>query len=56
MMNLTSWGLDLNKILKIIALIETDLPVPVAPATKRCGILARSVANGVPPMSLPRPG
>ena len=44
-MNLTSCGLDLKSMLKIIALIDTDLPVPVAPATSRWGILARSVAK-----------
>ena len=54
MMNLTSCGLDLKSMLKIIALIDTDLPVPVAPATNRWGILARSVENGTPPMSLPK--
>ncbi len=35
------------------ALTATDLPEPVAPATRRCGILARSTTTGAPSMSLP---
>ena len=31
----------------------TDLPEPVIPATKRCGIFAKSPTTGVPEMSLP---
>ena len=34
-------------------LIATDLPVPVAPAMSRCGILARSATIGLPSMSRP---
>ena len=34
-------------------LIETDLPEPVVPATRRCGILARSAMTGSPLMVLP---
>ena len=29
------------------------MPVPVAPATSRCGIFARSASTGLPKMSLP---
>ena len=38
-----------------MALRPTDFPMPVAPATKRCGILARSTTTGKPLISLPRP-
>ena len=41
--------------LRIIALRPTDLPIPVAPATKRCGIFARSTTIGNPLISLPSP-
>ncbi len=30
-----------------MALMATDLPEPVVPATSRCGILARSAVTGV---------
>ena len=50
----TSSGLALNRIDKIIALIPTDLPAPVVPATKQCGILAKSATIGLPEMSLPK--
>ncbi len=33
---------------------NTLLPVPVAPATKRCGILERSKFTGLPTKSLPK--
>ena len=36
-----------------MALMATDLPVPVAPATSRCGIRARSHTTGWPSMLLP---
>ena len=36
-----------------MVLIDTDLPEPVVPATRRCGILARSAMTGSPPMVLP---
>ena len=36
-----------------IALTLTDLPVPVEPAIRRCGIVARSLTNGSPWMVLP---
>ena len=32
----------------------TDLPDPVVPATKRCGIFRRSAIRALPPMSLPK--
>ena len=38
-----------------MALIATDLPEPVAPATSRCGIFCRSSTTGLPAMSLPSP-
>ena len=33
--------------------MQTDLPDPVAPATRRCGILAMSVTTTFPAISLP---
>jgi hypothetical protein len=39
--------------LRIIALMPTDLPEPVVPATSTCGILARSATTGLPEISLP---
>ena len=36
-----------------MALIETDLPDPVVPATNKCGILLRSVIKGFPEISFP---
>ena len=39
MISFTSSGVALYKILMINVLIQTDLPEPVAPAIKRCGIL-----------------
>ena len=38
-----------------MALMPTDLPEPVVPATNTCGILAKSATIGLPPMSLPKP-
>ena len=38
----------------IILLIQTDLPEPVVPATKRCGIDVKSTVIGVPENSFPR--
>ena len=37
-----SSGLNLNKMLAIMALIQTLLPLPVVPATNPCGICAMS--------------
>ena len=39
--------------LVIKALIQTDLPLPVAPAIRRWGISARSVLKGSPEAVLP---
>ncbi len=49
----TSRGVALNKMLNSMALIATDLPEPVVPATSRCGILDRSATTASPLMSLP---
>ena len=38
----------------IILLIQTDLPEPVVPATKRCGIDVKSTVIGVPEIVFPR--
>ena len=38
----------------IILLIQTDLPDPVVPATKRCGMDVRSTVIGIPEMVFPR--
>ena len=38
----------------IMAFIDTDLPVPVAPATSRCGMRARSATMTLPVVSLPK--
>src|ERR1041384_3564708 len=37
-----------------MVLMATDLPEPVVPATRRCGILASSAITGSPPMVFPR--
>ena len=37
-----------------MALSDTDLPAPVAPAMRRCGMRARSAATGCPVASWPR--
>ena len=39
----------------IMVLMQTDLPLPVEPATKRCGILLKSAVIMLPLISLPRP-
>ena len=46
-------GESLNSRLLTIAFRETLFPVPVAPATSRWGILAKSVTKGAPVISLP---
>ena len=43
--NLTSAGCFLYRMDARIAFSPTDLPCPVAPAIKRCGIFARSTTN-----------
>ena len=37
-----------------MALMHTDLPLPVLPAMSRCGILVRSATWHAPAMSLPK--
>ena len=54
MMRRTSSGLALKSKDKIIALMPTDLPAPVVPATKQCGIFAKSTTIGAPEISLPK--
>ena len=49
----TLLGSDLYNKLNISALIATDLPEPVVPATSTCGILAKSATTGLPAISLP---
>ena len=49
----TSSGVARRRIDERIALIHPDLPAPVVPAIRRCGILARSQATPAPVMSLP---
>ena len=53
MINFTSFALALYKKLSIKALMATDLPDPVVPAIKTCGILPRSATTGFPEISLP---
>ncbi|MNT73464.1 hypothetical protein D3C72_2121720 [compost metagenome] len=53
MIRRASFGVALYSIDRIIALMATDLPEPVVPATSTCGILARSADTGWPAMSLP---
>ena len=53
MISFTSSGLALYKILIMIVLMQTDLPEPVAPAIRRCGIFAISVTTTLPPISFP---
>ena len=38
----------------MMLLRQTDLPEPVAPATRRCGALARSKMTSSPSMARPR--
>ena len=50
----TSSGVARIKIDVIIALIIEDLPAPVAPATRRWGILARLAQTKLPSTSFPK--
>ena len=34
-------------------LIKTDLPEPVVPATRRCGVLLKSINSMLPEISFP---
>ncbi len=51
--SLTCSGVDVNRILARMVLIQTLLPDPVAPATSKCGNLGSSVTTAAPAMSLP---
>ena len=51
----TSSGVDRVRIEVIRLLRQTDLPEPVAPAIRMCGILARFATSTRPSTSLPRP-
>ena len=53
MMRRTSSGDERNRMLESIAFTLTDLPVPVEPAIRRCGIVARSLMKGSPWIVLP---
>ena len=48
-----SFGENLYKILASKVFINTDLPEPVVPATKRCGVLLKSITSIFPEISLP---
>ena len=54
-MSLTSSGVALYSMLRIMAFWQTDLPEPVVPAISRCGIFLRSATMQSPPTFLPRP-
>ena len=54
MISRTCSGVALNNKLKIMALIPTDLPDPVVPATNKWGIFAKSTTMGCPAMSTPK--
>ena len=51
----TSSGVARTRIDTISVLMQEDLPAPVAPAMRMCGILARLATTKPPSMSLPRP-
>ena len=53
-MNLTWSGVDLYRMLQIMVLSATLLPVPVAPAMSRWGIFSSPTTTGFPMISLPR--
>ena len=53
MIRRTCSGVDLKSKLKIIALIPTDFPEPVVPATNKCGIFPKSTTIGCPAISTP---
>ncbi len=52
--SLTSLGRALYRIARMMELMATLLPEPVAPATSRCGILSMLPITDAPKMSLPR--
>src|SRR3989338_669212 len=49
----TSSGDDLKRMLVMMLLMQTLLPVLVAPAMRKCGISARLQTSGIPAVSLP---
>ncbi len=49
----TSSGVARRRVEVRIVLMQPDLPEPVVPAMRRCGIRARSVQTEFPEMSLP---
>jgi hypothetical protein len=49
----TSSGVERSRIEVRIVLMHPDLPEPVVPAIRTCGIRARSVQTEEPEMSLP---
>ncbi len=51
----TSSGVARVRIEVIRVLMQVDLPAPVAPATRMCGIFARFAQTKPPSTSLPRP-
>ncbi|MCY1463429.1 hypothetical protein D9M71_813230 [compost metagenome] len=51
----TSSGVARMRMEVIIEFTNEDLPAPVAPATRRCGILARLATTYPPSTSLPTP-
>ena len=53
MISRTSSGVARYRMLVSIAFRPTDLPVPVAPAISRWGMVARSATTGSPWMVLP---
>ena len=52
-MNRTSSGVVRSRIEVRIVLMQPDLPEPVVPAIRTCGIRARSVQTAEPEMSFP---
>jgi hypothetical protein len=51
----TSSGVARDRIEVMNVLMQVDLPAPVAPATRMCGIFARLAQTVCPSTSLPRP-
>jgi hypothetical protein len=49
----TSSGVERSRIDVRIVLMQPDLPEPVVPAMRMCGIRARSAQTAVPEMSFP---
>ena len=51
--NLNSEGENLYKRLASKVFIKTDFPEPVVPATRRWGVLLKSITSMLPEISLP---